>query len=214
MPLPSGWKASGMKACMPRVSSCKSLAEGEEVRDAVLERLDVPVEHRRLVRIPKPMRDCGETSRYSSAVALSCEMQARTSGWKISAPPPEVLHRRPAARQSQRRGRSSVRHPVVLGEEVDLHRREALEVQIGLDSRLEAAEELFVVGEQESRVEAVHDVDLASAGSSIRVSSSRHASSSDIVRCAPGAASSSLANEQKRHEATQTFVDLDAQVPG
>ncbi len=39
----------------------------------------------------------------------------------------------------------------------------------------------------------------------MRISSSRHASSSLIV-WAPGAPSSSFAKEQKRHEATQTFV--------
>ena len=46
---------------------------------------------------------------------------------------------------------------------------------------------------------------ISLGGSSMRASSSRHASSSFIV-CAPGAPSSSFANEQKRHDATQTFV--------
>ena len=42
-------------------------------------------------------------------------------------------------------------------------------------------------------------------GSSMRASSSAHASSTFMV-WAPGVPSSSLANEQNRHEATQTLV--------
>jgi hypothetical protein len=46
---------------------------------------------------------------------------------------------------------------------------------------------------------------ISPGGSSMRTSSSRQASSRLMVR-APGDPSSSFANEQKRHEATQTFV--------
>ena len=100
-------------------------AQAEHVIDAVLERLDVPVEHRRVGAHAEAVRDAC-TSRYSSAVALSCEMRVRTSGWKISAPPPGRLSR-PAARSFVEH--LVVGHPVVLGEEVDLHRGEALEVR-------------------------------------------------------------------------------------
>jgi hypothetical protein len=48
-------------------------------------------------------------------------------------------------------------------------------------------------------------VDLGGRVVHALVSSSRHASSSFIVR-APGAPSSSFAKEQKRHDATQTLV--------
>ena len=47
MPLPSGWKASGMNACRP-LGLVLQRAQAEQVIDAVLEGLDVPVEHRRV----------------------------------------------------------------------------------------------------------------------------------------------------------------------
>src|SRR5258708_4379324 len=46
---------------------------------------------------------------------------------------------------------------------------------------------------------------ISEGGSSIRISSSRHASSRRMV-WAPGSPSLSLANEQNKHEATQTLV--------
>src|SRR6185295_13119052 len=51
------------------------------------------------------------------------------------------------------------RHPVELGEEVDLHRGEALEKDVCLDA-LEAAKKLLVVRKWKIRMQAIDDMDL------------------------------------------------------
>ena len=51
----SGWKASGMKARKPPVSSC-SVAQAQQVVDPLLVGLDVPVEHRAVRRDAEPVR--------------------------------------------------------------------------------------------------------------------------------------------------------------
>ena len=56
MPLPSGWNASGMKAWKPSRLVLQR-AQAQQVIDAVLERLDVAVEHRRVGAHARRVRD-------------------------------------------------------------------------------------------------------------------------------------------------------------
>ena len=156
MPLPSGWKASGMNAWRPR-GLVLQRAQAQQVVDAVLEGLDVPVEHRRVGAHARggARRGGPRGTRRPSPCRARCARAPRDG---------RSRRRRPAGcrapRARRRSSTSLVGHPVVLGEEVDLHRREALHVNVGLDA-LEAGEELLVVRERQPGVQAVDDVDLA-----------------------------------------------------
>ncbi len=151
MPLPSGWNASGMNAWSLAGAPLRLVLQGaqaQQVVDAVLEGLDVPVEHRRVGADARGGARRGEPRGTRRRSPCRPEMRVRTSGWKISAPPPGRLSR-PAPREAASRT-SLVGHAEVLREEVDLDRGEALQVNVGLDA-LEAPEELLVVREGQRR---------------------------------------------------------------
>ncbi len=129
IPLPSGWNASGMNACMPDVSSCRC-AQTQQMVDAVLERFDVPVEHR---RVGPDAQQVGHAVHFEPLVAGRLVVgDARTDirVEDLGATARQAVE----SRASQTLENLAIGHPVVAREEVDLNRREALQVNVGLDA--------------------------------------------------------------------------------
>ena len=86
-------------------------------------------------------------------------MISRTSGWKISAPPPGE---RAQPGGAQPRSTSSIEIFSTLGEPADLDGGEGLEVGVR-EALLQAAQHLLVPVERRGRVEAADDVELGDA---------------------------------------------------
>ena len=118
-----------MNAWRPPVSSC-SARDAQHVIDALLDRLDVAVEHRDVGAHAEPVRDA--VDREVAIGVRTCRAQIfwRTRSAKISAPPPGS-ESRPAVLQLAQH--LLVGHAVEIGEERDLDRGEALQVDVGPD---------------------------------------------------------------------------------
>src|SRR4051794_22933287 len=79
----SGWKASGMKACSPPVSSCS--ARAQHVIDALLRRLDVPVEHRHVGAHPEAVRETMDRQIAVGAALVVADLPADALGENLGA---------------------------------------------------------------------------------------------------------------------------------
>ena len=145
MPLPSGWNASGMNACKP-LRLVLQRAQAQHVIDAMLERLDVPVEHRRVRAHAHAVRDAVHLEVLVGGRLVVRDARAHVRVEDLGAAAGQAVE----PRRAQPLEHLVVGHPVVLREEVDLDRREALEVHVGLDA-LEAAKQLLVVRERQAR---------------------------------------------------------------
>ncbi len=131
-------------------------AQAEQVVYAVIEGLDVPVEHRGVRPDAEAMGDAVDLDPLVGGGLVVRDPRADFRVEDLGASPGQAVE----PRALQPLEDLPVGHPVVLGEEVDLHGREALEVNVGLDP-LEASQELLVVREGKAWVKAVDDVDLA-----------------------------------------------------
>ena len=134
-----------MKAWKPPVSSC-SAARAQHVVDALLERLDVAVEHRH-VRAHARAGAHPVDGEPAIAVALVvADLPAHALGEDLCA----AAGQRVQAGVHQLAQHLLVGHPVEIGEERDLDRREAFQVDVRADP-LEAPQQVRVVAERQIR---------------------------------------------------------------
>ena len=106
IPLPSGWKASGMNAWMPS-GLVLQRAQAEQVVDAVLERLDVPVEHRRVRPHPEAVRDAVHLEVLVGRRLVVRDARAHLGVEDLGAAAGQAVEpRRAQARRAPRRGSS------------------------------------------------------------------------------------------------------------
>ena len=131
-------------------------ANPHQMIDALLHRLDVPVEHRDVGAHAEPMRGAmdGEIAIAVALVVADLPAHARAR---------RSRRRRPAASRGRPRA-SSIEHPLVaqpveIGKERDLDGGEALQVNVGTN-RLQAAQQILVVVERQLGMQAVDDVDF------------------------------------------------------
>ncbi len=130
-------------------------ARAEHVIHPLLDRLDVPVEHRDVGAHPEAVREPVDREVAVGAALVVADLL------------PHALseHFRAAARQRIEPGRLELPQDLLVGlpvqvrEEGDLDSGEALQVDLRTNP-LEAAEHVRVVGEGQIRMEAVHDVDF------------------------------------------------------
>ena len=123
------------------------LAQPQQVVDAVLDRLDVAVEHRRVRRDARAGAPCASRRATARASALPLMILLRVSFAKISAPPPGI-ESSPASFSSREHLLDA--HPVEAVEEEDLDRGEGLDVDVGPD-RLDPPQHVGEVGRTAGR---------------------------------------------------------------
>jgi hypothetical protein len=131
------------------------LARAQHVIDALFAGLDVPVEHRHVRAHPHAVRRPVDVEIPRGAALVVGDLPAHTLGEDFGA----SAGKRIEARFPQLDEHLLVGLRVKVGEEGDLDRGEALEMNVGADP-FEAPEQLRVVVERQIRVQAVDDVDL------------------------------------------------------
>ena len=175
-------------------------ARAQHVIDALLHRLDVPVQHRHVGAHAEPVGEAMDVEVAVRAALVVADLLSHAFGENLGA----AARQRVEAGALQFAQHLFVGHPVEIGEERDLHRREALQVDAGPDA-FEPAQHVQVVVERQLGVEAVDDVDFgerlggAAAAACPRSARATSCTTRDRPAC-------SRANEQNRQLATQTLV--------
>ena len=135
------------------------LAQTDEMVDAVFDRFDVAVEHRRVGLQTGRVDLARELEPALRRRVLCAQILERVGSRKISAPPPghESI---PASREL--RDHLLVRHLVEAREEIELDHRQRLQVELR-ELRLERGEQIGVVAKGQLGVQPADDVQLGRA---------------------------------------------------
>ena len=151
----SGWNASGMSPGMP-AGLVLQVAQPQQVVDALLDRLDVPVEHRRVGPDALAVALARDLEPALARDLVLADDVAHAPGEDLGAAARAGVHAGVAAARGSRRragGLPDLRDPV------ELDHRPRLQVHAG-ELRLQRPEQARVVLERPGRVQPADDVEL------------------------------------------------------